>query len=98
MKQAKDKVTAIALEIYNFGLSQIIIDLVQEDVEELVEADEVTPDDIGAQVYDISILIDVYNPALEKDLDFLNRLHEALKEWGEQATQVNKILGLDPNK
>lgn len=97
MTQAKEKVKAVSEQIYKFGLSQIIIDLVQDMVEEYLEQEDVTPDEIGSMKYECSILLEVYNPALEKDILFLNDLIEALQDWNDQATQVNKILGLDPN-
>lgn len=98
MTEAKLKVKNLCEEIYKFGFSQIVIDIVQDNVEELVEQENITPDEIGAQAYELSILIDVYNPALEKDLTFLTDLMKAIREWGEQAEQVNKLLGIDPNQ
>lgn len=76
---------------------QIVIDLIQDEIEEIVHADEVTPDEIGAASYYCSILKDVYNPELKSDIDYLVALEMALTLWCDDATFANKSLGLDPN-
>jgi len=96
MKVVKQKVKDICEEVYKFGFSQIIIDLVQDDIEDLLEDDDILRDDIGATTYVISLLLEVYNPALEKDVDFLQRLEKALRDWQSEYEEINRLLGLPP--
>jgi hypothetical protein len=96
MIAVKQTVKDICEEVYKIGFQQIVIDLVQDELEPLIECEDISRDDIGAAAYDVSILLDVYNPEFEKDIDLLTRLKLALNDWEHQHEQVNKILGLPP--
>ena len=98
MIQSKQKVKDVCDELFHVKPEQIVIDLIQDEIEELLTSDDVTPDDIGAATYVTSLLIDIYNPVFKTDIEYLKRLHNALVRWGNDATFANKTLGLDPNK
>lgn len=95
MKEIKDKVNAACSKIWEFGYSQIVIDLVQDTIEPLLE-EEVIRNQISAAVYDCGLLLDVFNPELTKDIALLTELQNALSEWEGQHEFVNKTLGLPP--
>lgn len=78
--------------------TQIVIDLFQDDLEELLDEQNITPEDIGAFHYNVDILKDIFNPKFTIDIQLLTDLQEALKEWGNDREFVNKTLGLDPNE
>ncbi len=90
----KQKVKDIANEIYGFGYQQILIDFVQDDVEEVLNAESITRDDVGALAYEASLLLDVYNPKFKKDIDLLNRLDNALRHWENDIEANNQLLGI----
>jgi len=95
---SKQKVRDLCDQVVNVNPSQIIIDMVQDEIEELVESKETTPDEIGAQVYKARCLIDVYNPSFKNDIWYLSELISWLEAWNNDATFANKLLGLDPNQ
>lgn len=97
MIQSKQKVADLCDRLMHVNPSQIIIDLVQEDIEEIVNASEVTPDDIGAIAYRCGILLEIYNPDLIGDVNYLTGLLAAIDDWQNDAMFANKVLGLDPN-
>ncbi len=97
MIASKQNVKYLCDKLMQVAPSQIIIDLVQDGVEDRLYSDDVTPDEIGALVYDCSILMEVYNPVLADDIEYLRRLYNALDRWEKDATFANKTLGLDPN-
>ena len=93
----KQKVKEICDKVYLRNHNQITIDLIQEDVEELLEINDPTPDDIGACSYRVSLLLEVLNPKFENDISLLVELTPALNEWCSDKEAVNRLLGLDPN-
>jgi len=98
MIQSRQKVKDLCDQLMEFKPKQIVIDLVQDDIEELVESDDATPDQIGAMAYQCGILLDVYDWRFATDIGYLKFLKAALDEWEKDATFANKSLGLDPNK
>jgi len=89
-----EAVKAICEKVYQGNYNQIIIDLVQEEIEELTEADKVSRDDIGALEYQCSILLEVYNPRFSNDTQFLEDMIKALKAWTADHENTNRLLGL----
>lgn len=98
MLASKKRVIQLCDKLMQINPSQILIDLVEDEIEDRVYSDDVTPDEIGALEYQCSILRDVYNPEFTKDITYLIELEHALLDWGADATFANKTLGLDPNK
>lgn len=94
----KGKVKSICDKVYQKQFKQITIDLIQDNIEELLENDDRTPEEIGAACYNVGLLVEVFNPVLDHDLELLKELKEALHNWYVDAERVNKFLGLDPNK
>jgi predicted unusual protein kinase regulating ubiquinone biosynthesis (AarF/ABC1/UbiB family) len=96
MTTFEQKVKDICDEAYNKNLQQITIDLIQDNIEgELLNSDEpVTRDAVGAAAYDTDILLEVFNPKFDKDIDLLTRLKKALDEWSDDIENTNKILGI----
>lgn len=97
MIDSKKKVHEVAHKI-NSAYTQIVIDLFQDRLDELLDEDEVTPDSIVALNYSVGILIEVFNPVYEKDIELLKELEVALDGWEKDAAFVNRSLGLDPNQ
>lgn len=94
--QSHQKVIEISKKITP-RYSQIVIDLFQDDLEDLLEDESRTPDDIGSFSYNVSILLEVFNPILKLDIELLKELESALDNWSSDAEFVNRSLGLDPN-
>jgi hypothetical protein len=95
---AKQQVQHLCNQLMNINPAQIVIDLVQENIEEILNDDDVTPDAIGAECYHCSILREVYNPDYDTDIQYLLDLEIALRKWSDDAEFANKSLGLDPNE
>lgn len=98
MIQTRQAVKDLCDKLMQVKPSQIVIDLVQEQIEEAVENDSTTPDEVGALCYYADILLIVYNPAFEDDIEYLQELRDALDDWSDDAEFINKTLGIDPNK
>lgn len=98
MIQSKQNVKNICDQLMSANLSQVVIDLVQEEVEEVLYSDNTTPDKISRLIYLIQLLMEIYNPDFERDIEYLMQLDTALRGWESDATFANKSLGLDPNK
>lgn len=98
MIQSKKRVKDICDQLFHVKPSQIVIDLVQDEIEELLTEDDVTPDQIGAEIYGINNLLAVYNPEFGDDINYLSLLCNTLNVWHKDATLINKTLGIDPNK
>jgi len=98
MIASKQKVKDICDRLMEVKPAQILIDFIQDDVEDLLTEEDVTPDDIGSVSYHSAVLLDVYNPVYLKDIIYLTEIEAALCEWLRDATFANKTLGLDPNK
>jgi len=96
-RKSKESVLTVSKKI-DPTYSQIVIDLFQDDLDELLENEHITPDDIGAFHYNVENLIEVFNPVFEKDILLLSELSSALSDWNEDQDFINKTLGLDPNK
>lgn len=71
MIQSKQKVKDLCDQLMQIRPMQILIDLVQDEIEDILNSDSVTPDDIGAAEYQCSILRDVYNPSYIEDINYL---------------------------
>lgn len=84
-------------EAFRKPLSQIVIDMVQ-DVEFKLNRDEsdnpIERDELGSIIYDIHILLVVFNPSFSYDIDVLNRLCNILMKWRDEVEFVNRILGI----
>lgn len=101
MTTYEQKVKKICDEVYQKFPEQILIDFIQDEIEELLnKCDEMgkdespTRDEVGALSYECSVMIDVYNPKFEWDIDVLTRLKKALDEWCNDIEQTNILLGL----
>jgi len=97
MTESKQKVIDLCDKLMQVSPMQIVIDLVQDEIEDRVHSNDVTPDEIGALCYQTSCLIEVYNPAITDDLKYLEDIYCALNKWLSDAEFANKALGLDPN-
>jgi hypothetical protein len=89
------------IEVYNkisMVHTQIVIDLFQDDLTDLLDKEDITPEDIGAFGYHVGCLIEVFNPIYDKDIQLLKEVDDALGEWEDDQSFVNKSLGLDPNQ
>lgn len=79
------------------GLCQITIDMIQ-DTEMQLNRDEsekpIERDEVGAIVYQISILLDVFNPIFTYDIEALERLKKILEEWRDEVEFINRTLGI----
>ena len=96
-RQSKLKV----IEVYNkisMVHTQLVIDLFQDDLTDLIDKEDVTPEDIGAFGYHVGCLLEIFNPIYDKDIQLLKELESVLDEWESDQTFVNKSLGLDPNQ
>lgn len=96
MIQAKQNVKTICDKIYNYGYTQIVIDLVQDDIEELLEDEELVRDKISAAAYQCNSLLDVFNPSFNLDIELLIELESALVDWEQSHEFANRVLGLPP--
>lgn len=97
MIQSKQKVKDLCDKLFQVKPHQIVTDLVQDDIEEIVESDTTTPDDINALCYQCDLLLNIYNPAFEDDIEYLDELKAALEDWAGDAEFANRSLGIDPN-
>jgi hypothetical protein len=95
MIQVKQDVKNICSKIWQKGYSQIVIDLIQDDIEELIE-DEIDRDKISCAAYRCSLLLQVLNPILVKDIELLTELIAALDNWTSAHEFANRALGLPP--
>lgn len=98
MIESKQKVKDLCDKLMQVRPNQILIDFVQDDIEEAIEDDETTPDQIGALCYECENLLTVYNPTFTADVSYLIAIHEALDAWCSDAEFANRALGIDPNK
>jgi hypothetical protein len=98
MIQSKQKVKDLCEKLMQVNPHQILIDLVQDDVEELLNDKNVTPDDIIALSYGCDLLLEVYDIGFDSDYAYLCDIKDALDSWGSDAEFANKSLGLDPNQ
>lgn len=95
MIKVKQEVKDICNEVYKFGFTQIVIDLIQDDIEELLEGD-IDRDKISSASYRCSLLLNVFNPVLFKDVELLTALIKALDNWTQSHEFANRALGLPP--
>lgn len=95
MKDVREKTKTACSKIWEHGFTQIVIDLVQDDIEELFDG-EPSGDDICSKEYQVGLLLDAINPAYKKDVELLTELKSLLGEWGRQHGSVNRILGISP--
>ena len=98
-----EQLRKIDSEIFdNMGkTSQKTIDLVQETISDLdrdVEEEPIQRDELGAINYEIDILLEVWNPSLEYDIDVLKRFDNIIKEWYKDVEFINKALGIPREK
>lgn len=98
MSKASEKVREISRKVYLNTFCQILIDYVQDEVEEILDNNHPTPDEVGACSYKGSIILEVFNPSFTTDIELLNELLPAIEAWHKELEFVNKSLGLDPNE
>lgn len=81
---------------YNMPIvSQKTIDLIEDVIDSLSKEGEyvlVGMDDLGAISYDINILLEIWNPELEYDIEILNRINEVVKKWGDDINPFDENL------
>lgn len=84
-------------EAFKNPLCQITIDMIQ-DIEMMLNRDEsedpIRRDEVGAMVYQINILLVVFNPSFKYDIEVLNRLCDILVAWRDNIEFVNRTLGI----
>lgn len=87
MQKYIKKLLEIDREVYDNmdKASQKVIDFVQDTLEQLgvVNVDRF---EISAIGYEISILLEVWNPSLEYDISVLKRLEEVVNSWYKEIT------------
>lgn len=94
MTTFEKKVQEICREMYGNEYSQIVIDLVQSIEMELLDSDSefITRYGVGAAVYDCEIVIDINK--FDKEVEYLQRLSDALTAWRDDIEATNIALGL----
>jgi hypothetical protein len=77
--------------------SQIVIDIVQDTEQDLNRDESKEPirrDELGAINYQISILLEVYDPARPHDIEILKRLYKIIEDWYDDIEFINSALGI----
>lgn len=87
----------------NMGkVSQITIDRIQETIIDLdrdFTCDEpVYRDELGSINYQNDVLLEVFNPEKEYDIDVLKRFDKIIEEWRNNVDFVNRALGIPLHK
>lgn len=98
-----EQLQKIDSEIFrNMGkTSQKTIDIVQETISDLdrdTEEEPIQRDELGAINYEIGILLDVWSPALEYDIDVLKRFDKIIQDWYKDVEFINIALGIPREK
>jgi hypothetical protein len=98
-----EQLQKIDSEIFkNMGkTSQKTIDIVQETISDLdrdTDEEPIQRDELGAINYDIDILLEIWNPALEYDIDVLKRFDKIIEDWRNDIEFVNTALGIPKEK
>ena len=98
-----EQLQEIDSEIFrNMGkTSQKTIDIVQETISDLdrdTEEEPIQRDELGAINYEIDILLEVWNPTLEYDIDVLKRFDKIIQDWYKDVEFVNIALGIPKEK
>ena len=69
----------------NMGkVSQKTIDVIQDTFSDLnrdTNDEPIQLYELGSINYDVSILLEIWNPALEYDIDVLKRFNKIIKDW-----------------
>lgn len=94
MTTAKQAVDTLCHKVYDMSYSQIVIDLVQDEIEEVLQEEDPRRDQVGALAYQCDILLETMNPTLEKDIALLTALSAALSAWSDDIESTSVILGL----
>lgn len=84
-------------EAFRKPLCQITIDLIQRVSMRFSRGDDYPPierDEVGSYVYEIHILLVVFNPSFTYDIEVLNRLCAILVAWRDDIEFVNRTLGI----
>lgn len=81
--------------------SQKTIDIIQETISDLdrdVQEEPIERDELGAINYEIEILLEVWHPSLEYDIDVLKRFDNIIREWYKNIEFTNNALGIPREK
>lgn len=80
VEKAEEKIQKISNKVFYSmqSYSQLVIDLVQE-VEQLYINDAVSHENCGAKSYDVSVVLEIIDPARTHDIKVLNELSELLQ-------------------
>ena len=81
--------------------SQKTIDFVEDTIRDLdreIDDNPIERDELGAINYEISVLLEVWNPSLEHDISVLKRFDKIIREWYEKIEFVNITLGITKEK
>ena len=81
--------------------SQKTIDFVEDTIRDLdreIDDNPIERDELGAINYEISVLLEVWNPSLEHDISVLKRFDKIIREWYEKIEFVNITLGIPKEK
>jgi hypothetical protein len=98
----REQIKKLIDQVEQNDYQQITIDFFQEfDVEFFTRDEDEKPierDEIGAQQYQIDILLDVFNPALEKDIEVFKEMDKLLQLWHDDIDFRNRSLGIPRHK
>ena len=81
--------------------SQITIDWVQNteiDLNREEDEDPITRDHLGSMSYNLSILLEVFDPKKKYDISILKRLNKIIENWSNDIEFVNRALGIPLHK
>lgn len=82
---------------------QITIDLFENFNEDFIlsrdlQEKPIERDEIGAVLYDIDVLLEVFDKKFDRDISLLKRLNELLILWYKEIEFRNQILGIPKEK
>ena len=82
MNKYREQIEKIENDIY-YGMgkySQKVIDFIEETLER-IDIERICDDTLGSIEYDLSILLEIWNPELKEDINILYRIDSVLIDW-----------------
>jgi hypothetical protein len=100
MKKYTEPINELISQVESKMPAQITIDFFQDfQMEFLIDREEpIERDQIGAKAYDISVLLDVFDPKFEYDIAVFKKMYKILDEWAEDIDFRNRALGIPAHK
>jgi hypothetical protein len=101
MTKAKQAVVELRKKIHpacEINPSQIVIDLVVEEIGELLNEGSPSRDEVGSCCYKISLIKEIMNPQREKEIAYLGELYTAMDNWSKEIEATNILLGIPRHK